>query len=84
MVGDIFWVGGAGWTFLLLGGDRWGFAGIFYRWMGVSGVDGGIFWVGRGVGEGIFWVVGGGWTFFIGGWGWVEVYFGWVELSGRE
>ena len=28
----------------------------------------------------------GEWTFFMvdrGGWGWVEVYFGWVELGGR-
>ena len=35
----------------------------------------GIFWVGGhfyrkvGVSRGIFWLSGGGWTFFMGGWG---------------
>ena len=58
--------------------------------------DGDIFWVGGGswtffmgewgwmvLGGGIFWVLGTGWTFFLSGWGgWVEVYFGWVGVSG--
>ena len=22
------------------------------------------------------------WTFFIGGWGWAEVYFGWIGVGG--
>ena len=26
---------------------------------------------------------GGGWTFFIGRWGWVEVFYGWTFLMGR-
>ena len=34
-------------------------------------------------GEGIFWVSVVGWTFFIGGRGWLEVYFGWVGLAGH-
>ena len=25
----------------------------------------------------------GGWTFFIDGWGWLEVYFEWVGLGGH-
>ena len=44
-------------------------------------------WV--GVSGGIFWVVGGGWTFFMGGWGvgghflWVSGGgWGWVGVSG--
>ena len=35
-----------------------------------------------GVGGSIFWVGGGRWTFFMGRFGWVEVYFGWVGVSG--
>ena len=38
-------------------------------------------WLGAGVS--IFWVDESGWTFFMGGWEWVEVYFGWVGLCGH-
>ena len=38
-------------------------------------------WV-NGVGGGIFCVSGGRWMFFMGGWGWKEVYFGWVGVDG--
>ena len=41
-------------------------------------------WGWMGVGGGIFWVGWGGQTFFMGGWGWAEVYFGWVEVVGGE
>lgn len=55
-------------------------------------MGGGIFCVGRGgwiffmdrleevaVGGSVIWVGG---TFFMAGLGWMEVYFGWVEVSG--
>ena len=32
------------------------------------------------VGGGKFWVGAAGWIFFLGRWGCVEVYFGWVNL----
>ena len=36
-------------------------------------------WLGAGLS--IFWVGESGWTFFMGGWGQVEVYFGWVGVG---
>ena len=38
-------------------------------------------WGWEGVGEGIYWVGGDGLTFFMGGLGWVEVYFGRVRMG---
>ena len=35
------------------------------------------------MGRGIFWVNGGGWTFFMGGWGCVELHFGWMGVCGQ-
>ena len=32
--------------------------------------------------QGIYWVSAVGWTFFIGVWGWLEEYFGWVGVVG--
>ena len=32
--------------------------------------------------EAIFWMTVVGWTFLIGGWRWLEVYFWWVVLRG--
>ena len=37
-------VTGDGWRYIL---GKWGFVNIFYEWIGVIGVGGGIFWVGR-------------------------------------
>ena len=52
-------------------------------------------WGWKGVSEDIFWVDGGGWTFFmgewgwlgyiLGGWGWVNIFmgkWGWVGVNG--
>lgn len=33
------------------------------------------------MGKNIFWLDGGGWTFFMGWWRWLEIYFGRVEVS---
>ena len=35
------------------------------------------------MGEGICWVSVVGWTFYTGGWGWLEVCFEWVGLGGH-
>ena len=36
-----------------------------------------------GTGVSIFWVIEGGWTFFMGGWGWRKEYFGWGGVGGH-
>ena len=43
----------------------------------------GTFYENMELGEGIFRVSVVGWTFFIGGWRWLEVYFGWAGLDGQ-
>ena len=34
------------------------------------------------MGRGIFWVGEGGRTFFMGGWEWVDIFYGWVGVGG--
>ena len=46
---------------------------VYFGWMGV---DGQLLWV-VGGGRSLFWVSGDAWTFFLGEWGRVEVYFVW-------
>ena len=71
---------------------RWGLAEVYYRWEGVREH---FSWMGWGecryilVSEGwvgvrgsIFLVSSDALTFFMGRWGWVEVYFGWVRVCG--
>ena len=58
--GRIFWVDGGRWIFLM---DEW-------KWVRVGGS---IFWVGGGH---FLWVVGSGGSNILGGWGWVNIFYG--------